>query len=124
VLKFGPAIARRLRQRRPRPGDRLHLDETVVRIAGRRMYLWRAVDQEGEILDLLLQPRRDRRAAVRLMRKLLKKHGFAPKLAVTDRLRSYATAFRALRLTRPSHRTLTYWSGCCQQVRARLRETP
>ena len=63
------------------------------------MYLWRAVDQEGEILDLLIQPRRDKRAAVRLMRKLLKKQGCAPKLAVTDKLRSYAAAFRALGLT-------------------------
>jgi putative transposase len=63
------------------------------------MYLWRAVDQEGEILDLLIQPRRDKRAAVRLMRKLLKKQGFAPKLAVTDKLRSYAAAFRELHLT-------------------------
>ena len=99
VLKFGPAIARRLRPRRPRPGDRWHLDEMVVRIAGRRMYLWRAVDQEGEILDLLIQPRRDKRAAVRLMRKLLKKQGCAPKLAVTDKLRSYAAAFRELHLT-------------------------
>ena len=99
VLKFGPAIARGLRQRRPRPGDRWHLDEMVVRIAGRRMYLWRAVDQEGEILDLLIQPRRDKRAAVRLMRKLLKKWGFAPELAVTDKLRSYAAAFRELHLT-------------------------
>jgi putative transposase len=85
VLKFGPAIARRLRSRRPRPGDRWHLDEMVVRITGRRMYLWRAVDQEGEILDLLIQPRRDKRAAVRLMRKLLKKQGFAPKLAAALR---------------------------------------
>jgi transposase-like protein len=99
VLKFGPAIARRLRSRRPRPGDRWYLDEMVVRITGRRMYLWRAVDQEGEILDLLIQPRRDKRAAVRLMRKLLKKQGFAPKLAVTDKLRSYAAAFRELHLT-------------------------
>src|SRR6202040_4189926 len=82
VLKFGPLLARRLRQRRPRPGDRWHLDEMVVRIAGRRMYLWRAVDQEGEILDLLVQPRRNKRAAVRLMRKLLRKQGFAPKLVV------------------------------------------
>ena len=61
VLKFGPLLARRLRQRRPRPGDRWHLDEMVVRIAGRRMCLWRAVDQEAKILDLLIQPRRDRR---------------------------------------------------------------
>jgi putative transposase len=99
VLKFGPLLARRLRQRRPRPGDRWHLDEMVGRIAGRRIYLWRAVDQEGEILDLLVQTRRDKRAAVRLMRKLLRKQGFAPKLVVTDKLRSYAAAFQVLRLT-------------------------
>src|ERR1700716_1107556 len=72
VLKFGPAIAQRPPQRRPRPSDRWHLDEMVVRIAGKRMYLWRAVDHEGEILDVLLQRRRDRRAAVKLMRKLLR----------------------------------------------------
>src|ERR1044071_6902807 len=81
VLKFGPLLARGLWQRRPRPGDRWHLDEMVVRIARRGMCLWRAVDQEGEILDVLVQSRRDKRAAVRLMRKLLKKQGFAPKLA-------------------------------------------
>ena len=96
VLKFGPAIARGLRQRRPRPGDRWHLDEMVARIAGRRIYLWRAVDQEGQILDLLIQPRRDKRAAAKLMRKPLKKQGFAPKLEVTDKLRSYPPRSRPL----------------------------
>ena len=90
VLKFGPAIARRLRQRRPRPNDRWHLDEMVVRIAGERLYLWRAVDDEGEVLDMLVQSRRDSWAALRLMRKLLKKQGFVLKLLVTDKLRSYA----------------------------------
>jgi transposase-like protein len=99
VLKFGPLLARGLRQRRPRPGDRWHLDEMVVRIAGRCMYLWRAVDQEGEILDILVQSRRDTRAAERLMRKLMKKQGFAPRVAVTDKLPSYGAAFRALGLT-------------------------
>ena len=99
VLKFGPAIARRLRQRRPRPSDRWHLDEMVVRIAGKRMYLWRAVDDEGEVLDMLIQRRRDSRAALRLIRKLLKKQGFVPKLLITDKLRSYGSAFRHLRLT-------------------------
>src|SRR6516164_5745674 len=59
VLKFGPAIARRLRRRCPRPSDRWHLDEMVVRIAGKRMYLWRAADHEGEVLDMLVQRRRD-----------------------------------------------------------------
>src|SRR5438445_393788 len=100
VLKFGPAIARRLRQRRPRPSDRWHLDEMVVRIAGRRRYLWRAVDHEGGILDALVQPRRDKRAALRLMRKLLRKQGFAPRMVVTDKLRSYGAAFNDLHLTR------------------------
>ncbi|HLY45826.1 MAG TPA: IS6 family transposase [Stellaceae bacterium] len=99
VLKFGPIIARRLRLCRPRPGDRWHLDEMVVRIAGKRMYLWRAVDHEGEILDVVLQRRRDRRAAVRLMRKLLRKQGFAPKRVTTDRLRSHGAALRHLGLS-------------------------
>jgi putative transposase len=92
VLKFGPAIARRPRQRRPRPSNRWHLDEMVVRIAGERMYLWRAVDDEGEVLDMLVQRRRDTRSALRLMRKLLKKQGFMPKSLVTDKLLSYASA--------------------------------
>src|SRR5215468_4939556 len=73
----------------------------VVRIAGKRMYLWRTVDHEGEILDKLVQRRRDTQAALRLMRKLLKKQGFAPKLLVTDKLGSYGSAFRQLRLTCP-----------------------
>src|SRR5439155_1638050 len=93
VLKFGPMIARRLRQRRPRPSDRWHLDEMVIRIAGKRMYLWRAVDHEGEILDVLLQRRRDRRA-LKLMCKLLRQHGFSPKKMTTEQLRSYRPAFR------------------------------
>jgi transposase-like protein len=99
VLKFGPMMARRLRQRRPRPSDRWHLDEMVVRIAGKRMYLWRAVDQKGEILEVLVQRRRNKRAAVKLMRKLLRKQAFAPKMVVTDKLRSYGAAFHHLRLT-------------------------
>ena len=98
VLKFGPRIARRLRQHRPRPSDRWHLDEMAVRIAGERMYLWRAVDDEGEVLDMLVQRWRDSRAALRLMRKLLKKLGFAAKLLISDKLRFYAFAFRCLRL--------------------------
>jgi putative transposase len=96
VLKFGPVIARQLRRHRSRPSDRWHLDEMVVRIAGKRIYLWRAVDHEGEVLDMLVQRRRDSRAALRLMRKLLKKQGFAPKPMVIDKLRSYASAFRRL----------------------------
>jgi len=78
----------------------------VVRIAGERMYLWRAVDHEGEVLDMLVQRRRDSRVAFRLMRKLLRKQGFAPKLLVTDKLRSYASAFRRLRLKCPHEQGL------------------
>jgi len=106
VLKFGPVIARRLRWRRPQPSDRWHLDEMVVRIAGKRMYLWRAVDHESEVLDMLVQRRRDSRAALRLMRKLLKKQGFAPRLLVTDKLGSYASAFRRLGLSCPHEQEL------------------
>ena len=84
---------------RPRPSDRWHLDEMVVRIAGKQMYLWRAVDHEGEILDVLVQRRRDKRAALRLMRKLLRQQGFPPRTLVTDKLRSYRTAFNDLHLT-------------------------
>ena len=92
VLKFGPLFARELRRRRPRPTSRWHLDEMAVMIAGRQFWLWRAVDDEGEVLDLLVQRRRDKAAAVKLMRKLLKKQGFAPDVLVTDKLRSYGAA--------------------------------
>ena len=78
----------------------------VVRIAGERMYLWRAVDHKSEVLDILVQRRCDTRAALRLMRKLLKKQGFAPKLLVTDKLRSYAAAFRQLGLCCPHEQGL------------------
>src|SRR5215213_2886180 len=88
VLKFGPLVARNLRRLRPRPTGRWHLDEMVITIQGKRMYLWRAVDSEGEVLDLLVQARRDTKAALRLMRKLLKKQGSAPDVLVTDGLGS------------------------------------
>jgi putative transposase len=91
VLKFGPTFAHNLRRQRPRPTDRWPLDEMVVLIGGQRMYLWRAVDSEGEGLDLPVQRRRDT-AVVRLVRKLLKKQGFAPRVLVTDKLRSYSVA--------------------------------
>src|SRR5262245_43802007 len=98
VLKFGPVIARRLRRCRPRPSNRWHLDEMVVRIGGERMYLWRAVDHEGEILDMLVQRRRDSRAALRLMRKLLKKQGLAQKYMMTSKVLSYDSELRLLRV--------------------------
>ncbi len=94
VLKFGSAYARNLRRQRLRPSDQWHLDEVVVSIRGRRMYLWRAVDSQGEVLDILVQAKRDKAAALRLMRKLLKKLGFAPRVLVTDKLPSYGCARR------------------------------
>ncbi len=99
VLKFGPLFARELRRRRPRPSSTWHLDEMVVRIGGKRLWLWRAVDSEGEVLDILVQRRRDTKAALRLMRKLLRKQGFAPTVMVTDKLGSYGCARRKLGLT-------------------------
>jgi putative transposase len=93
---FGSAYARRLRRRAGPVGDTWHLDETFVRIRGQRQHLWRAVDQNGEVIDILLQPRRDRQAAARFLRRLLKRSGRVPRRLVTDRLRSYRAAHRTV----------------------------
>ena len=92
VNHFGPKIAADLRKRRPKPHTIWHLDEVYLTIDGRLVYLWRAVDGEREVLDVLVQTRRNKRAALKLMRKLLKKYGFVPDKLVTDELRSYAAA--------------------------------
>ena len=99
VVKFGPVYARNLRRLRPRPTRTWHLDEMAVTIRGERFWLWRAVDREGEVLDILVQTRRDKQAALRLMRKLLKQQGHAPSVLVTDKLRSYGCAKRELGLS-------------------------
>ena len=103
---FGAAYARRLRRWAGPVGDTWHLDELFVTIRGQRQYLWRAVDQDGEVIDILLQPRRDRHAAARFLRKLLKRSGRVPHCLVTDRLGSY----RAHRVIMPSvvHDTSRY----------------
>jgi putative transposase len=98
VNHFGPMIAADLRKRRPKPHWVWHLDEVYLKIGGRMVYLWRAVDAEGEVLDVLVQSKRNRHAALKLMRKLLKKYAFAPEQLVTDDLRSYGSAARALGL--------------------------
>lgn len=98
-LKFGPGIARNLRQSRPIPGDYWHLDEMVIVIRGKKYWLWRAVDNEGEVLDFLVQSRRNAKAAFKLMRRLLKKQGVVPTQIVTDKLRSYHVAFKSIGLT-------------------------
>lgn len=94
VIKFGPVIARNLRLRQDRPGDVWHLDEVVVKISGRKYWLWRAVDQHGIVLDEILQPKRDKWAAKRPLRSLIKRLGFIPKRIITDKLRSYGAAKR------------------------------
>jgi putative transposase len=96
-LKFGRAFANLIRRRLPRPGDKWHLDEVVLKIAGKTHYLWRAVDQHGAVLDVLVQSRRDRKAAKRRLRKLLKRQCRAPRVMITDRLKSYGAAKREIR---------------------------
>src|ERR1700677_2366829 len=91
-------IAADLRSRRPKPHTTWHLDEVYLKIDGRMVYLWRAVDAEGEVLDVLVQSKRNRHAALKLMRKLLKKYAYAPEPLVTDDLRSYGAAARDLGL--------------------------
>ena len=93
---FGPAYARTLRRRRGRMGDTWYLDELFVTIQGRRQYLWRAVDEDGDVIDILVQSRRNRRAAARFFRKLLKGQGREPRRLITDKLRSYAAAHRTV----------------------------
>lgn len=95
--KFGPAIAANIRRARPRTDSVWHLDEMVVRIKGQRMYMWRAVDREGEVLDMLVQKRRNKAAALKLLRKLLKNQGCLPERIVTDGLASYRAALKVLK---------------------------
>ncbi len=94
ALKFGQSFAKQIRRRLPAPGDKWHLDEVVICIAGQKHWLWRAVDQHGVVLDILVQSRRNAKAAKRLLRKLLKKQGVAPRVMITDKLASYAAAKR------------------------------
>ena len=105
--KFGPDYAAQLRRRRPRPGDKWHLDEVFVTINGTTHYLWRAVDQHGDVLDILVQSRRNAVAAKRFFRKLLKGLRYVPRVLVTDKLASYQVAAREL-LPSVTHRRSKY----------------
>ena len=86
AMKFGQAFANRIRRRLPCAGDKWHLDEVEIKIAGQKHWLWRAVDQDGTVLDVLVQSRRDKKAAKRLLRKLLKRQGRPPRVLVTELL--------------------------------------
>jgi putative transposase len=105
--KFGQAYAKQLRHRRPQPGDKCHLDEVFLTIQGERHYLWRAVDQDGHILDILVQRRRNKVAAKKFFRKLLKGLKYVPRVIVTDKLKSYEAAKRE-RLPSVEHRQHRY----------------
>lgn len=94
--KFGQDFSNRIRRRLPAAGDKWHLDEVFISIAGRKYWLWRAVDQDGIVLDILVQSDRDATAAKRLLRKLLKKQGIAPRVMITDKLASYGAAKREI----------------------------
>ena len=106
-LKFGTEFAGRLQRRRPRPGDTWHLDEVFIRIRGVQHYLWRAVDQHGVVLDILVQERRNGTAAKRFFKHLLGGLGYKPRRLVTDGLRSYGVAQRAI-MPEVRHRTSRY----------------
>jgi putative transposase len=105
--KFGQAYANALRRRRARPGDKWHLDEVFITINGKTHYLWRAVDQDGNVLDILVTSRRDAKAATRFFRKLLTGLVYVPRVLVTDKLASYGVARRRL-ITGVEHRRSKY----------------
>ena len=105
--KFAASFADSLRRRRPRPGDKWHMDEVFIRIQGVQHYLWRAVDQDGVVLDILVQARRDAQAAKRFFKRLLTSLQYEPRVIVTDKLRSYGVAQRQL-LPDVEHRQSRY----------------
>ena len=114
--KFGQTYANALRRRRACPGDKWHLDEMFVCINGTRRYLWRAVDQHGIVLDILVTSRRDTKAAIRFFRKLLKGLAYVPRVLVTDKLRNYGAArHRVLRSV--EHRQSKYLNNRAENVR-------
>ena len=97
-LKSGQTLADELRRRRPQPADKWHLDEVYLKINGRTHYLWRAVDQQGVVLDILVQSRRNKQAAMRFLERLLRGVRYTPRVIVTDKLKSYGAAIQELKL--------------------------
>jgi putative transposase len=105
VSQVRPDLCHALRRKSPRPGDSWHLDEVFLKINGRVHYLWRAVDQDGDVLHILVQSHRDKKAAKKFFRKLLKILCYVPRALITDKLRSYSAA-KAEVLTSVKHLTL------------------
>src|SRR5690242_11295285 len=112
-LKFGQTYVNELRRRRPHCGDKWHLDEVFLTIRGERHYLWRAVDQEGNVLDILVQSRRNKKPAKRFFRKLLKELQYVPRVIITDKLKSYGAAKREI-LPGVEHRQSRYLHNRCE----------
>jgi putative transposase len=125
--KFGQQHADQLRARRPQPGDKWHLDGVFLTIHAERHYLWRAVDQDGQVLDILMQRRRDEKAAKKFFRRLLKGCQYGPRVVVTDQLKSYGAARREI-LPSAEHRQHRYLSNRAenshQPTRQRERRMP
>jgi putative transposase len=111
--KFGQDYANRLRRRRPQPGDKWHLEEMFLTINGERYYLWRAVDQEDHVLDILVPQRRNKKAAKKFLKKLLKELQYVPRVLITDKLKSYAAAKRQV-LPGVEHRQSRYRKNRCE----------
>src|SRR5215203_4988442 len=120
-LKFGQTYANQLKRRRPQPGDKWHLDEVFLKINGVIQYLWRAVDQDGNVLDILVQPKRDRFAAIRFFRKLLRATGRQPRVIITDKLRSYGAAKRVV-MPGVAHRQHRYLNNRAENSHQPTRE--
>jgi putative transposase len=122
-FKFGQTYANGLRHKSPRPGDRWHLDEVFLKINGRLHYLWRAVDQDGDVLDILVQGRRDKKAAKKFFRKLLKGLRYVPRVLITDKLKSYSAA-KAEVMPSVEHRQRKYQNNRAENSHppTRLRE--
>jgi len=113
-VKFGSTYTRRLRRRHQGYGDRLFIDEVFLKINGKQRYLWRAVDQDGDVVDVFLQVRRDSKAAKRFFKRLLQKHSGEPRQIITDKLRSYRVAHRAL-IPEAIHDTSQYANNRAEQ---------
>jgi putative transposase len=111
--KFGQDYANQLRRRRPRPGDKWYMDEVFLTINGERHYLWRAVDQDDHVLDILVQSRRNKKAAKKFFRKLLKGLQYVPRVVITDKLKSYDAAMREM-LPGVEHRQHRYLNNRCE----------
>jgi len=112
-LRFGQLFANTLKRRRPKPRNKWHLDEVFVRIRGKQHCLWRAIDQDGHVLDILVQSRRNTRAAKRFFRKLLRSLQYVPRVIVTDKLKSYGASKRDL-LPHVEHRQSNYLNNCIE----------